>query len=283
MKRATMLSLVLLCAAWLALPAWAQFPKIKIPDRLKTAVDKGQAASAQTTFTVDQEQAIGKEVAAKLVNYMHVYENPKLAAYVRRVGQAVAMQAERQDITYHFELLESADVNAFACPGGYIFVSRGLLESIDSEAQLAGVLAHEVGHVAGKHVIKALQRGRLIQMGVKEANAYNPGSKYLEDVADKILIRIIDNGLDPNDEYDADQRGVEYAYAAGYRPDGLPVFLEKFMQRAGQSDTTTAWLAHTHPPADQRIQRLATLIVNKKMELDTKADLGERYKGAVQP
>lgn len=272
---------LLLCIARLALPAAAQL--IKVPDRLKTAIDKGQKAVDQTQFTVDQEKAIGKEVAAKLINYLGVYDNPKLAAYVRMVGEAVAMQSERQDISYHFELLNSADVNAFACPGGYILVTRGLLETVTSEAQLAGVLAHEVGHVAGKHVIKALQRAKAIQMGVKETDAYNPGSKYLGNIADNILIRIVNNGLDPGDEYDADQRGVQYAYAAGYRPDGLGMFLDKFMQLAGQSETKTAWLSHTHPPAMDRVQRMATLIVSKKMELDTRADLADRYQAALQP
>jgi predicted Zn-dependent protease len=278
--RAAIGCLLLLCVTCLAGPASTQL--IKIPDRLKTAIDKGQKAVDETQFTTAQEQAIGKEVAAKLINYLGVYDNPKLASYVRMVGQAVAMQSERQDISYHFELLNSGDVNAFACPGGYILVTRGLLETVTSEAQLAGVLGHEVGHVTAKHVIKALQRAKAIQMGVKETDAYNPGSKYLGNIADNVLIRIVDNGLDPGDEFDADQRGVQYAYAAGYRPDGLGMFLDKFMQLAGQSETKTAWLSHTHPPAMDRVQRMANLIVGKKMELDARAELADRYQAARQ-
>ena len=209
---------------------------------------KGKDTADSAQVTTEQEVAIGREVAAKMVAYFKVYENPKLAAYVRGWARRWPMQSERQDLACHFELLDTPVVNAFAAPGGFVFVTRGLIENIATEAELAGVLAHEVGHVAARHVVRALQRGKLIQTGVQEARAYMPGSQYLDGVAGAVLERMIDRGLDPGDEYDADQRGVLYAYNAGYRPDGLGMFLETF-EKIRAPVGGRGLLAVAHPPA----------------------------------
>jgi predicted Zn-dependent protease len=283
MRSRSVISLLLLLGLGLiAADVRAQFPRI--PDRLGRigdAAKKGKDTTDSAQVTTEQEVAIGREVAAKMVAYFKVYESPKLAAYVRKVGEAVAMQSERQDVSCHFELLDTPVVNAFAAPGGFIFVTRGLLENISTEAELAGVLAHEVGHVAGRHVVRALQRGKLLQSGVKEARAYMPGSQYLENMAGLVLERMIDRGLDPGDEYDADQRGLLYAYNAGYRPDGLGMFLETFEKIRSQSEATSSWLARTHPPAQERIQRMAESIVKRNMEIEGRALLPERFKVAM--
>jgi len=284
LPRSVIISVLLLLGPCLvAADAVAQLPG-GIRDRLGRVGDiakKGKDTADSTQITTEQEVAIGREVAAKMVAYFKVYENPKLAAYVRRVGETVAMQSERQDVACHFELLDTPVVNAFAAPGGFVFVTRGLVENIGSEAELAGVLAHEVGHVAARHVVRALQRGKLIQTGVQEARAYMPGSQYLDGVAGAVLERMIDRGLDPGDEYDADQRGVLYAYNAGYRPDGLGMFLETFEKIRAQSEAKASWLSRTHPPAPERIQRMAELIVKRAMDIEGRALLQERFKAAT--
>lgn len=281
-SRSVVVVVALFTLCLIAIDAGAQFPRI--PDRLGKVGDiakKGKDTADSTQVTAEQETAIGREVAAKMVAYFKVYENPKVVAYVRRVGEAVAMQSERQDVSCHFEVLDTPVVNAFAAPGGFIFVTRGLLENIGTEAELAGVLAHEVGHVAGRHVVRGLQRGKLIQSGVKEAKAYTPGSQYLENLAANVLERMIDRGLDPGDEYDADQRGMQYAYNAGYRPEGLGMFLETFEKIRAQSEARSSWLSRTHPPAPERIQRMADFLVKRGFEIEGRALLAERYQAAM--
>ena len=269
-RQRTLLIALLLAGGLCVLPgaAWAQFGRIG---------DIMKKTEAFKPISTEQEVAMGREVAAKMVAYFKVFENEKAAAYVRKVGQALAAQSERQDVTCHFELLDTDTVNAFAAPGGYIFVTRGLLETIKTESELAGVLGHEVGHVAGKHIVNQIQTGKMVQSGLKEAGSLTPGSRFLDDLAKDILTRLIDRGLDHKDEYDADQRGINYAYAAGYRPDGLKSFLATLQPIVAQSAANTSWLARTHPPIPERIQRLEQTVAQKKMQTEGRPDNFERY------
>jgi len=261
------------------LAAWAQF---RLPGRAGDIFRKGKDATEGLEVTTEQEIAMGREVAAKMIAYYGVYENPKLAAYVRKVGEAAAMQADRQDLAYHFEILDVPVVNAFAAPGGFIFITRGLLENISSEAELAGVLAHEVAHVSARHIVKAFQRNKLMAAGLKEAGNFTPGSQYLDNLAKEMLLRLIDRGLEPADENDADEKGVVYAYNAGYRPDGLRSFLELLEKVTAQSAEKTSWLSRTHPKTADRIRRVDQVLAQRKLQSEGRATLAERYQAALK-
>lgn len=259
----------------LAAATWAQFPRIPgMPGRAEKGLKAAKTLS-EMEITADQEVAMGKEVAGKMVAYSGVFENRKAVDYVRKVGEAVAMQSERKDVACHFDILDSDEINAFAAPGGLIFVTRGLLEMVESEAELAGVLGHEVGHVAGRHVVKEIQRGKAMQVGADVAAEFTPGSQFLEEVAKQIVTKLITQGLNPRDENDADQRGVTYAYAAGYRPDGIKTFLEKLVKLHG--DQKTSWLTRTHPPLKERVERVQRLIAERKLQTEGKQELFDRY------
>jgi predicted Zn-dependent protease len=268
----------------IALPAQAQFGRLgDALNRGKAAADRAREAAAPfTPLTTEQEVAMGKEVAAKMIHYFKPFSNDKALAYVRKVGRVVALQSDRKDVKYRFDLLDTDDVNAFAAPGGYIFITRGLLENIQSEAQLAAVLAHEVGHVSGKHVIKQLETGQMVQAGLKRAESFTSGSQYLDQVAKEILARLIDRGLDHNSEYDADQRGANYVYAAGYRPDGMVKFLDGMQAAIQRADAKTSWLTRTHPPVVERIQRLEKLIADQKWQLEGRPDNLARYQATMK-
>ena len=137
--RASVVGLLLLagCCLLASLPASAQFP----------GIDKViRAAEAQREWTPQEEKAIGEATAAKLVAIFGLYDEPGAMKYVNLVGQAVAQFAPRQDLEYHFGILDTEVVNAFACPGGYVFVTRGLLANVEDEAELAGVL--EIGRAS---------------------------------------------------------------------------------------------------------------------------------------
>ncbi len=278
MNRKKPIVVVAVVCCWLCLlacVAWAQFPRIPgVPGRAEKGLKAAKTLS-EMEITPEQEVNMGKEVAAKMLGYFGPFENKKAAEYVRKIGQAVALQSERQDVAYHFEVLDSDAINAFATPGGFIFVTRALLENISSEAELAGVLGHEVGHVAGRHVVKEIQRDKALQVGADVAKEFTPGSQFLENLAAQIVTKMIKQGLNPRDENDADQRGLNYAYAAGYRPDGLKTFLERLIKITG--DPKISWLDRTHPPLKERVERVQKLMAERKMTVDDKQDLFDRY------
>jgi beta-barrel assembly-enhancing protease len=241
--------------------------------RAKKQTQKAHQATAP--FTVQEEQEIGREVAAKFVAYYHVYQNDALTRYVSLVGADIAAQQERQDISYHFAVLDSEDINAFSAPGGYVFVTRGALALCRDESQLAGVLGHEVGHVAGKHVLHVLERDKTLRAGENEAASHAPDSPYLNRLSDAVLVKVIDQGLAPADEFDADQRGVTYAYTAGYPANGLERFLESLAQATNQG--AKSFWTRTHPPVDQRNQRIEQLIAARSWADADRPQIADRF------
>jgi len=128
-------------------------------DKVTVAVERSFA-----DLTEEQEYYLGRSVAAKILALYPVYQNDALTAYVNRVGNAVAYNSDRPEIYagYHFLVLDSEEVNAFACPGGFVFITRGLLRTCQNEDALAVVLAHEVGHICAKHGLKAIKKSRLM-------------------------------------------------------------------------------------------------------------------------
>jgi predicted Zn-dependent protease len=269
-----------LCAAqilaFLALLGLAPEAQAQFGDFLKKAAEKAQKVQkALQPMTVEEEREVGREVAAKVVAFFHPYKDEALTRYVNLVGATVAEQAERQDITYHFAVLDSDDINAFSAPGGYIFITRGAVALCEDEAELAGVLAHEVGHVAGKHVLKIVERDKALRTGMDEAKAHMPGSTYLQNMSKGILVKLIDQGLAPGDEYDADQRGTKCAHAAGYPADGLARFLTK-LDQATEQGGRSFW-TRTHPPVKERNVRIQQTITAQHWEDADRPKLADRF------
>jgi predicted Zn-dependent protease len=249
--------------------------------RLKRAAEKAQQVQKKLEpMSVEEEQEVGREVAAKLIAALHLYKDEALTRYVNMVGDTVAAQSERQDIQYHFAVLDSDDINAFSAPGGYIFITRGAVALCEDESELAGVLAHEVGHVAGKHVLKIVERDKTLRVGMEESKAHVPGSDYLNKMSQGILVKIIDQGLAPADEYDADQRGMRYAHAAGYPAAGLSRFLTK-LDQATQQGGRSFW-TRTHPPVSERNTRIAQTISSQHWEDADRPNLADRFAAQTQ-
>lgn len=260
--------------------ASAQFGNI-----LKKATEKAEKVQkAMAPMTLQEEREVGREVSAKFIGAYHLYADNALTRYVNMVGSTVAAQSERKDISYHFAVLDSDMINAFSAPGGYVFITRGALALCEDESELAGVLAHEVGHIAGKHVIHIVERDKAMRAGVDEAQAHMAGSAYLENMSKKMLIKILDQGLAPNDEFDADQRGVKYAHAAGYPADGLARFLTK-LDQATEQGGKSFW-TRTHPPVPDRNARIGQTISAQHWEDTDRPKLAERFAAetkAVKP
>jgi predicted Zn-dependent protease len=174
------------------------------------------------------------------------------------VGRWVANQSERPDLAWHFGVIDSNDINAFAAPGGYIFVTKGLYRLLQNESELAGVLAHEVGHVIKKHHLKLLQQSQLLDLGGKLL-AKTAG----EDERIKNLIgngaEIFARSLDKSAEYEADRIAVVLAARAGYDPFGLPTVLQD-LGHVAKDDRSVGLLFKTHPHPDDRLAQLGEAV-----------------------
>lgn len=235
--------------------AWSANPFEQ--ELLKTLKQGAQEkVTGKPATPVEEEIAIGRQIAGNLLGAAPLVKDAKLQKYVNNVGRWVADQSERPDLPWHFGVIESNDVNAFAAPGGYIFVTRGLYLLLQNEAELAGVLAHEVGHVIRQHHLKILQQSKLLDLG-SQMVAQNVGGN------DKIqgLIgsgaEIVSRALDKNAEFEADRIAVVLSARAGYDAFALPAVLQQIGHFA-KDDGNVALLFKTHPHPDDRLEKLGT-------------------------
>jgi predicted Zn-dependent protease len=202
-----------------------------------------------------EEVAIGQQIAGNLLGAAPLVKDQQLQKYVNNVGRWVANQSERPDLEWHFGVIESNDINAFAAPGGYVFVTRGLYKLLNNEAELAGVLGHEIGHVIQKHHLKILQQSKMVSLGGKllarKAGGDNERVQGLIGSGAEIVAR----GLDKGAEFEADRIGMVLSARAGYDAFGLPEVLQQ-IGHVGAGDNSVALLFKTHPHPDERLAKL---------------------------
>jgi predicted Zn-dependent protease len=247
--------LLVLSALVLAGPAQAQFDfrKLDINRLVDTVKNVGKATREMPQ---DEEIALGNDVAARLLGAAPLADDARLQRYVNNVGRWLASQTERPDLPWRFGVLEAPQVNAFAVPGGTVFITRGLLERMSSEAELAGVLSHEIAHVVRKHHLKAIQKGALASLGGQAASA---ALKDMSAEAKQKLVsfgtEMYSRGLDKDDELEADRLGVVIAARGGYDPYGLPAVLQT-LQAANPADSAVALMFKTHPAPAERLGAL---------------------------
>jgi len=247
--------LVLFLGLLVTAGAQAQF---RMPNLdLNRIVDTAKNA-AKATVEIDQKEeiAIGDDVAARLLGAAVLVNDAKLQQYVNRVGRWLASQTERPDLPWQFGVLEAPELNAFAVPGGTIFVTRGLVAQMKSEAELAGVLAHEIGHVLKKHHLKAIQKNAQTALA---GDALNLALKDRAGAArDKLIAfgsEMYTRGLDKSDELEADRLGVVIAARGGYDAYGLPAVLQT-LQAMNPEDSGLALMFKTHPAPAERLDAL---------------------------
>jgi predicted Zn-dependent protease len=247
----------LLVALMAAGSAHAQFrlPSFDINKMLDTAKNVSKAVREPDE---SEEVSIGQDVAARLLGAAPLAADPQLQQYVNRVGRWLALQTERPDLPWHFGVLEAPEVNAFAVPGGTIFVTRGLVQKMASEAELAGVLSHEIVHVLKKHHLKAIQKGAMTQLGADAASTALSSRGGSPEVRNKLIsfgTEMYSRGLDKSDELEADRLGVVIAARGGYDAYGLPAVLQK-LQAMNASDSSLALMFKTHPAPAERLDAL---------------------------
>lgn len=245
-------------------------------DKLNVKTDSSNAADVAIPLTGNptdaDEERLGREIAGRLLGAAPLVKDDKLQQYVNKVGRYVAAQSGRPGLNWTFGVIESPSVNAFAAPGGYVFVTRGLYALLGSEAELAGVLAHEIAHVNARHHVRLMQKQRAVSMGqeflLKKAG--NDTVKKLVGNGAEILAR----SLDKESEFEADRLGVYYATRSGYDSYGLPAVLDR-LQASGGSDRFTL-LYKTHPLPGDRMTALDAAMTGNYDKLSAGATLEKR-------
>ncbi|MDX1960123.1 MAG: M48 family metalloprotease [Leptospiraceae bacterium] len=203
-----------------------------------------------------KEVQTGKALAAKLAKKYGLIQDKDFTTYLTLVGRSISQNSSRSELNFHFGILNTDEVNAFACPGGYILVTKGALKLADSEAELAALLSHEVTHVSLKHYGKfEEQQGASILDII--ASIMAPGGNVVTSLTnaavDGAMALLFEKGLPKEQEYEADKGGVTYMSLAGYDANSAVTYLEKM--NSSQNKST---LNKTHPPTSERV----TLIKN---------------------
>jgi beta-barrel assembly-enhancing protease len=211
----------------------------------------GTAAGGLLPISYEEEKTLGTAIAVQVVARSGgLVEQPGLIRYINLVGRGVALTSDRPDIPYYFAVLNDDSINAFAAPGGYVFVTRGLLRQIRNEAELAAVLGHEIGHISKKHILEVIQRTKVVA-GVAEGGlAYaNQNPQQFKNVIDTAVKKLFDEGLDQDKETEADGLGAMYAQRVGYDPTAYVTLLTRLRGLKGDDRA----FFKTHPNFSTRI------------------------------
>ncbi len=218
----------------------------------------GMLSRSVDSIDETREAQIGRQLAAVLLGSKPLHPDMALQRYVNQLGRWISLQSERPSLPWTFVVLDDPGYNAFAAPGGYVFVTKGLIDRCADEAELAGILAHEIIHVTAKHHLHAMrktaQSGLLTQLVASQIKTNAVGNM----VASQFLAlgrNLYARGLDQTDEYDADRSGVALATRAGFDPYGLVAVLQQLRTAAADNPLFTLALA-THPPAQTRLDQL---------------------------
>ena len=256
-------------AALAALSACASLGSMDALSVLNIAAKSGEAiAKSFEDITPEQEYYVGRAVGANILSQIPPYEEAKTNAYLNLLGQSLAMVCDRPETFggYHFLILDSAAINAFAAPGGLVFVSRGLLRCADSEDAVAAILAHEIGHVVKQHGLKAIKTARFKDAGlaIGKAAVEELGSAELAKVTaafsgtiDDITSTLVNSGYSRGAEKEADLAAVEILKRSGYDPNALVRMLVVMKSRLKPGGPD---FAKTHPDPEDRIAEIRKVL-----------------------
>jgi predicted Zn-dependent protease len=215
----------------------------------------------------DQETALGRQNAEEINAQLPIVTDPAISSYIQDLGESIAKRTSRSDLDWHFYVINTKQVNAFALPGGYVYVNRGLIESADRLDELTGTLGHEIGHVIQRHSVKQMQSAQKANAGVAIVctltNICNSG---LTQAAVQVGGTAFFAKHSRLDELQADSEGVVNVTRAGYDPEGIPdLFQALLKQREYQPTVVEGWFA-SHPLEEARIQKAKAQIA--QLDLD---------------
>ena len=203
-----------------------------------------------SNMTDAQEVDLGSGINKQLIEsgQVKLYNDPTLNTYIDDIGQTLAEVSDRSDIPYTFQVVDDEAVNAFATMGGYVYITTGLMAAADSEAELAGVVGHEIGHIAGRHAVKQMRQAAITQ-GITGALGVN--RDRLVNIGTQIALQL---PASRSDEYEADRHGFYSMGRAGYDQTGMATFMQKLVRRGAPPEFLS-----THPDARNRVDALQEL------------------------
>ncbi len=223
-------------------------------------------------FSEKQEIAMGQETDQQIRQQFGLYEDKALNEYVNRVGQSMVAHSHRPNLQYHFAVLDTPVVNAFAAPGGYIYVTRGILALMNTEAELAAVLGHEMGHVNARHSVKRLSGQMLAQVGLLLGSVLSKDVRKFAGLA-SVGMQLLFLKYSRSDEYQADSLGIRYARQAQYSPGEMLRFFSALENMSAESSShSIPTFLSTHPMTSDRIAKVKEMISSQDVRLAIRKD-----------
>ena len=211
----------------------------------------------------EQEIQMGREYNAQILRQYQIYEDEKIQNYVQSIGESLAKKSHRPNLIYRFTVLDSPEINAFALPGGYIYINRGLMAYMSSEEELAAVLGHEIGHVTARHSVRQYSQAQL--MGVLSAAIEINSGRTAGDLANLASGALL-SGYGREMELEADDLGAQYIYQDGYSPQGMydvlavlkdqEIYSKKVAKQRGIEPRNYHGVFASHPSNDKRLQEI---------------------------
>ena len=210
------------------------------------------------------EIKFGRKLAASILGKYKISKNKKTNKYINTLGSAIVSYIGRPEIKYHFAVLKTKDINAYACPGGYIFITEGALQLMDNESQLVGVLAHEIAHVNQRHIVKQLKiKGDDDSLNASMAQLIGGQSTAIFKFLEHGMKLLFKSGLKKNDEFESDLISLEIMATFGYNVSSYMSFLYKVQKNQNQS--TGKVLSATHPKMKTRLVKIKHIINKNKL------------------
>jgi predicted Zn-dependent protease len=248
-----------------AVPAHAQLGGMlgKAKKAADTAADAKNKYDA-LTFSDKEERQIGEQVSAMLRQRFGVYQNTDVTKYVALVGTVVAQGSTKPALDWHFIVLDSDGVNAYATPGGFVHVTRGLLGMLKDEAELAGVLGHEITHITERHTVDELRKSTVGKEVAEQAGKGSLTKDIIARLANKAFEDIFNGKFSQAQESDSDRVGARLANKAGWAPKGLATALQKIADRNAGQKQPNGWFS-SHPALKDRIGNVEKQIKSEKL------------------
>lgn len=210
-------------------------------------------------YSLDREVAIGRQLAAEVDGSAKLVTDPLINEFVNRIAQNIVLHSDAK-VPFTVKVIDASEVNAFALPGGFLYVNRGLLEAAENEAEVAGVMAHEIAHVAARHGIEQASKGQLLQWGSLPLIFFGGLGGYIIQQVAGIALPLTFLKFSRGAEKEADRLGAQYMWATGYDPNALITFFEKLQAQEKRKPGTLEKVFSTHPMTGDRIKEVRELI-----------------------